>query len=372
MKRNASFWPGMILLVILLFTGSSIMAQRTVQGKVTDISTGEPLPAVSVVVQGTTTGTSTGTDGTYSIVVTSGASSLSFSFIGYLTQNVPLQDRSVIDVYLKEDVTLLNEVVVIGYGEQSRTKMTTSVSKLDTKVLENVAISNAGSALQGTVSGLRVINTSGQPGSAPSILLRGGASINNPGAPLVVIDGIVRSLSDFNPADIESMQVLKDAASTAIYGSRANNGVLLITTKKGKYGTSDITYKMKTGFNIRREGYNYLNAEDYIYYNRMGVRNLNVGRVQTGATPYNPNTNNGYGLGLSSLLQQMFSIRPLNSTTRPQFQDLVNEGWSIMEDPFTDVSDTILFRDFSGQVADAAFTQHPFHTGSSPELYRRK
>lgn len=307
MKRKVNFFPGlMMLLLAMLLGGSSLMAQKTIRGTVTDGANGQPLPAVSVVVQGTTVGTATGVDGTYLLDVPAGASALMFSFIGYTSQTVSLDGKSVIDVILREDVTLLNEVVVIGYGEQSRSKMTTSVSKLDTKVLENVAIANAGAALQGTVSGLRVINTSGQPGSAPSILLRGGASINNPGAPLVVIDGIVRSLSDFNPADIESMQVLKDAASTAIYGSRANNGVILITTKKGKYGTSDITYKLKTGFNIRREGYDYLNARDYIYYNRMGVRNLNVGRVQTGASPYNPNTNNGYGLGLSSLLQKCF------------------------------------------------------------------
>jgi len=361
MKRKVTYWPGLMMLLLSLFLSSnSVIAQRTIRGSVTDASNGQPLPSVSIVVRGTTVGTSSGIDGTYSFDVPSGATDLVFSFIGYTTQTIALDNRSVVDVILKEDVTLLNEVVVIGYGEQSRSKMTTSVSKLDTKVLENVAIANAGAALQGSVSGLRVVNTSGQPGSAPSILLRGGASINNPGAPLVVIDGLVRSLSDFNPADIESMQVLKDAASTAIYGSRANNGVILITTKKGKYGTSDITYKLKTGFNQRRMGYDYLNARDYIYYNRMGVRNLNVGRVQTGATPYNPNTNNGYGLGLSSLLQQMFSIRPVNSTTRPDFQNYINEGWEFMEDPFTDASDTILFRDFSGQVGDAAFTQNPF------------
>ena len=360
MKRNASFWPLMAMLAVLFTTGGTVMAQRTVKGKVTDGSNGQPLPSVTIVVPGTTAGTSTGIDGTYSLDVSESATLLSFSFIGYTTQTVELQGRSVIDVVLKEDVTLLNEVVVIGYGEQSRAKLTTSVSKLDTKVLENVALSNAGAALQGTVSGLRVVNTSGQPGSSPSILLRGGASINSPGAPLVVVDGIVRSLADFNPADIETMQVLKDAASTAIYGSRANNGVILITTKKGKYGTSDITYKLKTGFNVRREGYDYLNSRDYIYYNRMGVKNLNVGRVQTGAAPYNPNTNNGYGLSLSSLLQQMFFIRPVNSTTRPEFQNYINDGWEFMEDPFTDVSDSILFKDFNGQVADAAFTERPF------------
>lgn len=360
MKGKAYLKSMITLVLVFIFSSSIIMAQKTITGKVIDAADGMPLPTASVIVKGTTTGTATLMDGTFTLNVPSGSNELVISMVGYVSQTVTIGNEVILNVALKQETTLLNEVVVIGYGEQSRAKITTSVSKLDTKVLENVAIANAGAALQGTVSGLRVINTSGQPGSSPSILLRGGASINNPGAPLVVIDGIVRSLSDFNPADIETMQVLKDAASTAIYGSRANNGVILITTKKGKYGTSDVTYKLKTGFNIRRQGYEYLNARDYIYYNRMGVKNLNVGRVQTGAAPYNPNTNNGYGLSLSSLLQQMFYIRAVNSTTRPQFQNYINEGWEFMEDPFTDVSDTILFKDFSGQVEEAAFTNHPF------------
>lgn len=360
MKMKKSFWSLIFTLLFGFALSSNIMAQKTISGKVTDAADGLPLPTASIVVKGTTVGTAAGTDGTFTLTIPSDARELVVSMIGYVTKTVSIGTEDVFIVALSTETTILDEVVVVGYGEQSRAKMTTSVSKLDTKVLENVAISNAGTALQGTVSGLRVINSSGQPGSSPSILLRGGASIDSPGAPLVVIDGIVRSISDFNPSDIESMQVLKDAASTAIYGARANNGVILITTKKGKYGTSEITYRVKTGLNYRREGYKYLGARDYIYYNRLGIKRLNVGRALAGSSLYNPNNNNGYGLTMTALQLNTFSIKPLNSTYRPQFAQMVSEGWEYMDDPFTDAVDTILFKDYNGQVADASFTKHPF------------
>src|SRR5690606_8359939 len=128
------------------------------------------------------------------------------------------------------------QVVVVGYGTQSRATITNSVAKLDEKVFQNTPRSNIGSALQGTLPGLQVTNHTGQPGAGPSVLLRGGASINNPDGPLVVVDGVIRSYNDIPSEDVESIQLLKDAAATAIYGARANNGVLLITTKHGKAG----------------------------------------------------------------------------------------------------------------------------------------
>lgn len=136
------------------------------------------------------------------------------------------------------------------------------------------AYSNAAQALQGSVTGLRVVTVSGQPGSEPSITLRGGATItgaNNKA--LIIVDGVVRdSMGDINSSDIESIQVLKDAASTAIYGARANGGVILIETKSGKAGKASVNYKFKMGVNFARKGYDYLNAEDYIYYNRIGYK----------------------------------------------------------------------------------------------------
>ena len=207
------------------------------QNKITGTITGtdnKPLTGVSVIVKGTTTGTLTDINGKFSLTISSDAKSLLFTFVGMESKEVEIGSNTVFNITLSESLVGLDEVVVVGYGTQSRTRLTTSISKLDTKVLANAAMSNPGSALQGTISGLRVINTTGQPGSLPSILLRGGASITSPGSPLVVIDGLVRAMNDVNPSDIESIQVLKDAASTAIYGARANNGVILITTKKGK------------------------------------------------------------------------------------------------------------------------------------------
>ena len=232
------------------------MAQtKTITGVVVD-ATGEPVIGASVLEVGTTNGTITDVDGNFTIQVPVGAK-LDVSYIGYKTQQIVVGVPNIYKVVLKEDAEMLDEVVVTGYGmSQKRSLMTNSISKLDDKVLQNAAMSNAAQSLQGTVSGLRVTNTSGKPGSSPNIVLRGGASINkNLEGPLVVVDGLVRSMDDINPSDIESIQVLKDAASTAIYGARANNGVILVTTKKGVEGRTQITYKFKGGVNFAREGY---------------------------------------------------------------------------------------------------------------------
>jgi TonB-linked SusC/RagA family outer membrane protein len=344
---------GRILLLLMAFILSTglVFAQKTVTGIVTG-SDNKPLTGVSIIVKGTTTGTISDVNGKFMLSLPADAKSLVFTFVGMEPQEVAIGSSTVYNVILAESLVGLDEVVVVGYGEQSRSKLTTSISKLDTKVLANAAISNAGSALQGTISGLRVITSSGQPGTLPSILLRGGASITSPGSPLVVVDGVVRTLNDVNPADIESMQVLKDAASTAIYGARANNGVILITTKKGKSGVSDVTYKVKMGVNYQRESYNYVNARDYIYYNRVGMNSTNLSRAQGGVAAVNPDAQQGYGF----VNPQMFDIAKITSTNRSTFQTLMSEGWQWMMDPITE-KDTIVFKDYLGQIGDAAFNK---------------
>jgi TonB-dependent SusC/RagA subfamily outer membrane receptor len=226
-----------LFFIVCLCFAINMMAQtKTITGVVVD-ATGEPVIGASVLEVGTTNGTITDVDGNFTIQVPVGAK-LDVSYIGYKTQQIVVGVPNTYKVILKEDAEMLDEVVVTGYGmSQKRSLMTNSISKLDDKVLQNAAMSNAAQSLQGTVSGLRVTNTSGKPGSSPNIVLRGGASINkNLEGPLVVVDGLVRSMDDINPSDIESIQVLKDAASTAIYGARANNGVILVTTKKGVEG----------------------------------------------------------------------------------------------------------------------------------------
>jgi len=275
---------------------------------------------------------------------------LIFSFLGYKSKEVTVGSENKLNVVLEEDVIMLNEVVAVGYGSQSRKTVTTSVAKLDAKVLKNVALSNAASALQGTIPGLRVINTSGQPGSSPTILLRGGASINSPGQPLVVVDGIVRTFNDINPSDIESVEVLEDAASTAIYGARANNGVILVTTKKGKSGFSEIQYKVRTGINYLRTAYDYVHARDFLYYNQLGVRRTNIARSQGGVASLIPDNQAGFGTNLPNI----YSTLKIGNGNRGQFQSLMGQGWGWLVDPFNDV-DTLMYRDYGNTLRNATF-----------------
>jgi TonB-dependent SusC/RagA subfamily outer membrane receptor len=278
---------GLLMLAVLLT--AAVWAQgKKVSGKVISEEDSKPLPGVSIVVKGKTGGVQTDVNGEFTLDAETG-DMLVFTFTGFASQQIKVGNSSNIELSLKADAAKLNEVVVVGYGTQSRKNITSAIAKLDKEVLATAPRANIGSALQGTVSGLQVINTSGQPGATPLILLRGGASINNPGAPLVVVDGIIRAFNDIPSEDIASIELLKDAASTAIYGARANNGVILITTKQGKNGKAELSYKFTAGFNKRREGYNYLNAKDYIYYNRLG--NLNSGR-----TLAQVNSSRGYGL----------------------------------------------------------------------------
>ena len=253
-----------LFIACFLASTASWSQARKISGRVVSEEDNKPLSGVNILLKGKTIGTQTSPTGDFTIDASSG-DILVFSFVGYGSQEVTVGSSSSISVTLKPDAAKLGEVVVVGYGTQSRRTVTSSIGKLNTEVLANAPRSNVGTALQGTLAGLRVINTSGTPGASPSIILRGGASINNPSAPLVVVDGIQRSFNDIAAEDIASIEILKDAASTAIYGARANNGVILITTKQGKSGTAQISYKFTAGFNKRRDGYNYLNARDYIY-----------------------------------------------------------------------------------------------------------
>ena len=224
--------------------------------------------------------------------------------------------------------------------------MTTAISKMDQKVLQNAALSNAAQALQGTVSGLRVTNTSGAPGSAPTIVLRGGAGIESAGSPLVVVDGVVRSMSDINPSDIESIQVLKDAASTAIYGARANNGVILVQTKKGKAGHTQVSYKFKGGMNFARKGYEYMDAENYIRFGRLG-------RMHSGGSITDIDNTRGYGAVYGANNPEQYSIRYLDGN-----ENLLQEGWKQMTDPVT--GRQIVFKDYGTTLRDEVYKDPAF------------
>jgi iron complex outermembrane receptor protein len=241
------------LLFLAAFQGWS---QTSVTGKVTSGEDGSALPGVSILEKGTTNGTVTDVNGSYSISTGENAT-LVFSFVGFTTQEVPVGGRTTIDVTLTGDVIALNEVVVIGYGELQRKDVTGSIVAIDTKDFNRGVIASPQDLLVGKVAGLQVTSNNGAPGSGSTIRIRGGSSLKASNDPLIVIDGFPvdnsviagspNALGTLNPNDIESFTVLKDASATAIYGSRASNGVIIITTKKGKQDKFQLSYNGTVG-----------------------------------------------------------------------------------------------------------------------------
>lgn len=343
-RRKINRLKGIATVFAWLFAVILYAQNITVKGNVTDNVFKEPVIGATIVIQGTSDGTVTDYDGNYTLSNVAENAKLVFSYVGMKTQVVDVSGRTTINMVLTEDVELLDEVVVTGYGgRQSRTTLTNSISKLDNKVLKNSALSNAGQSLQGTIAGLRVVNTSGRPGAEPNIVLRGGATISGSNnQALVVVDGVVRSLNDINPSDIESVEVLKDAASTAIYGARANGGVILVTTKRGKEGVTNINYTFKGGLNYARTGYDFLDAGDYLYYNRLGNKRIN----DAGFTRTLTQVDNSTGYGANN---PMFNVKYLTDETRP----LLQKGWQQMTDPYS--GKELIYQDFGGEMKNLAF-----------------
>ena len=233
---------------MLMITVTAFSQDRTVTGNVTD-DTGQPLPGASVVVKGTNNGTQTDFDGNFSINVTGNDNVLEISYVGFATEDLPLNGQTSITVSLSEDSEALEEVVVIGYSTVKKKDLTGAVSTVDTENAFLAPVADPQNALQGRASGVQVTSSSGAPGAAPEIIIRGGNSITGGNEPLYVIDGFVGAgdISSLNPNDIESIQVLKDASSTAIYGARGTNGVIIITTKKGRKGKPVVNFRTSSG-----------------------------------------------------------------------------------------------------------------------------
>ena len=250
-------------MTVLLLCGSvpGWAQVAAVTGKVTTTS-GESLPGVNVVLKGSTIGTITDVDGNYRIEAADGT--LVFSFIGYKGQEVPIGGRSVIDVTLEEDVTTLEQVVVVGYGVQKRKDITTAVVTVDQKEIEDRPMVSAAEALQGKAAGVQVTQPSGKPGADISVRVRGATSVLAGNEPLYVVDGVpTTDIKGLNPSDIATMSVLKDAASASIYGARAANGVVLITTKRGASNDQAIRFNAYTGFSTLRKNIDVLNTAQY-------------------------------------------------------------------------------------------------------------
>lgn len=263
----------------------AVAQSRTVTGAVTDQATGQGLPGVAVLVKGTSSGTATGPDGSYSISVPADGNTLVFRFLGYKTTERPIGTSASVNVTLEVDQRQLDEVVVVGYGTQLKKDVTSSIAQVKGEEIANLATPSFDQQLAGRASGVVVQQPSGILGAPPVIRIRGTNSISGSNAPLVVIDGIpvltgnvgayaaANALADINPNDIESFEILKDGASTAIYGSRASNGVILVTTKKGKQGQMKVNYDMYTGWSNPIKVHDLLNAEQFVEIANEKYRN---------------------------------------------------------------------------------------------------
>ena len=327
--KKTIFW----ILCILCSLGA--MAQKkSITGVVMDAS-GESIIGASVVEVGTTNGVITDISGKFTLMVDPNGK-IKVSYIGYQSQVLDVKGRNSFNIKLKEDSEMLDEVVVTGYGgKQLRTKVTNSISKVSEESLKVGVFSNPAQALSGAVSGLKVTQSSGNPGSTPTIVLRGGTEWDGSGSPLVMVDGQLRDgLNDINPEDIESMEVLKDAGATALYGARASNGVILITTKTGKVGKAEINLKAKVGMNYINNPYDFLGAKDFITAIRTAYDTTPWASKSSldGASAYG--TGNKYG---SDLVWNL-----LVKDSGNEF--LLNKGWQQMQDPLNS-SITLLYKD---------------------------
>lgn len=363
-----------LFFVLCLLTSVSLWAQKTVKGIVVD-NAKEPIIGASVVEVGTSNGIITDLDGKFTLKVGNNAQ-VRISYVGFKTKTLSAKQfgSTELNITMEDDSEVLTEVVVTAYGgKQLRAKVTNSIAKVKEETLTLGVHTNPAQALSGAVAGLRVQQTSGDPGAAPTLVLRGGTNLNGTGSPLVIIDGAERSLADVNPEDIESMEVMKDAGATAIYGARANNGVVLVTTKRGKAGYSEIKLQAKFGWNYYHNQFQYLDGGEYLTYMRTAIQRASQ-YWKDSAGAYHGATNMGsltgvqpYGTG-----NQYFAadgVTPLDGNTNNKaiwstmkYTDnlafLLKKGWQTMTDPV--YGDQLIYKTYKLQnsnIETPAFTQ---------------
>ena len=293
MKKIKLFFTAIMVLVTAALASAQSL---TVTGTVFDADSGDPIPFASVRVNGTMIGAAAGADGTYSITVPSGNSVLIFSFVGYKTTEIAVEGRAVVNCELAPDATALDDVVVVAYGSAKREAVTGSVTSVKGETLASAPVTSVDKALSGKLAGVQITAASGQPGAASQIRIRGNSSINASNTPLWVVDGIPvisggtsemtntsNGIATINPNDIESITVLKDAAAAAVYGSRAANGVILVTTKSGKAGKAQFDARVKFGASWLQSdsGFRMMNPEELLTYQRDAA-------VNAGHDPDNP------------------------------------------------------------------------------------
>ena len=324
-----------LLLLCIAFMGIHIVnAQvRSITGTVTSSQDGTTIPGVSVIVKGTTIGTTTNIDGLYQLQVPDDAEVLTFTFVGMKMTEVLIEGRSVVDVVMESDVLGIDEVVVVGYGTATKQSFVGSIKTIKSETMRDKSVSNVTQSLAGESAGVTVINTSGQPGSTATIRIRGFGSVNGNRDPLYVLDGVpfAGAINTINPNDIESTTILKDATATAIYGSRGANGVILLTSKSGKAGTSVIEVDVKTGVNVSAlPRYDVIKSpEEYIALSWESMYNRGVAIGNADPVAYaNANLFSGSGIAPKYNLWNATAAELVDPTTRT-----VNSGVTRKYDP---------------------------------------
>ena len=312
----------LFFLMAFLFECQIVAQEVIIRGSVADAADGSPLIGANVLVKGTSVGTITDVEGKFSLKVPKGTSKLTFSCVGYQEQEVALKaNQTMLDVSMREDSELLDEVVVIGYGGAKKSDLTGAVSVLESSDLLDANPLSVSQGLQGKIAGVNVTQTDGAPGAGMNILIRGINSFSTSTEPLYVVDGVPfeGASSLINPSDIETLTVLKDASSTAIYGSRGANGVILITTKQGKRGNDRIEFSANYGFSNVLKRINVLDGPTYIRYRNEAVSNYMYYDNADDELPY-PITGPGY-------------YDPAQGYYRPSYEDFENGylgiGWGI-------------------------------------------
>lgn len=275
MKNILLNW--VVILTTLVFPLKLSAQNIQISGSVTD-SEG-PIPGVSIKEEGTTHGTVSNVDGKYTLQVSSTKSTLVFSFIGYKEQRIQVGSRSILNVRMEEATQMLEELVVVGYGVQRKSDVATSVASIKADEMKIFPSGNVADMLRGRAAGINVTSSSGRPGSTPTITIRGSRSISAENAPLYIIDGAPSCATEFSTLsadDIASVEILKDAASQAIYGARASDGVILVTTKRGKAGKVEINYHGYLGVQSLWRNFDFYSPEEYVLLRREAKANDKV------------------------------------------------------------------------------------------------
>lgn len=321
---------------------SSGKSGTEVSGTVRDAD-GNPLPGAGVLVKGTASGTVTDNDGRWSMTVPENAV-LEFSSLGFETVTAKADVRGgAMNIVLKEDSKLLDEVVVVGYGMQARKTLTTSISKVDGGAIADAPVASVGDAIKGKVPGLRVATSNSLSGEAPRFMIRGGSSISMSNDPIYIVDGALRDdLNGINPNDIESLEVLKDAASAGIYGARASNGVILVTTKKGSPSKGpQIVFDVQLGFQSPASKWNILNSRDYLQFIRPAIATAFANDREHPAETLLSGAN-AYGTGNTG-------TKSIYSTSYLEYRQPVPDGFEWMYDP-VDQNKVLIFTDSDWQA----------------------